>query len=310
MNEDTMKQYALPMIAIGVILMIAGGYQAFNPVLAVSAHDDRADTRSMLATTTFTVEGFNPSVSISGVPIGSVQEGTPVSITCTWDYDGMPNRGGVTLIRYGVGLSPFIHIVERVVDIADTGSRTFDTVVDNVDADISGVAYICSLRDSSDTTIDSVWSSEFTITDTPIPPAQIDDATDTLTAGAVTTYRPGDSFPFVAQGHNIGGQTWNGRVEFRIISPYDSVIGTVTTVSVAPGAWKPLSQSWTVPQDAAEGTYTVQSKWIDDAGTVHAMSAVDFGTETIWGIDISMLGALIALIGLLIVGYGFAKRKS
>jgi hypothetical protein len=311
MNEDTMKQYALPMIAIGVILMIAGGYQAFNPVLAVSAHDDRADVQRMLAITTFTVEGFNPTVSISGVPTGSVQEGTPVSITCTWDYDGMPNRGDVALIRFSYDLAPFIHIVERVDVTADTGSRTFDTVVDNVDADVSGVVYVCALRDSSYVDIADEWSSEFTITDTPIPPAQIDDATDTLTLDA-DTYSPGDTIQMQAWGENIGGCEWFGEVTFTVTQPNGAVYVTQESgpTFVSAGGSATVDGSFTLPSDATAGTWTIQSKWIDEDGNVHALSTIDLGIETIWGYDISMIGALTALIGLLLVGYGFAKRKS
>ena len=55
MNKK-INQYVLAIMAIGVLLIIAGCYQAYNPVLAVSAHDDSDDVKKLMAITTFEVE--------------------------------------------------------------------------------------------------------------------------------------------------------------------------------------------------------------------------------------------------------------
>lgn len=324
MNEDTMKQYALPMIAIGVILMIAGGYQAFNPVLAVSAHDDRADVQRMLAITTFTVEGFNPTVTMTGTPSGSILEGTLIDITCTWDYDGYPQPAAVHLVHKNP-----LQWTTAPITCGDTGSYTFSTPIPLINGPPGTSQFCCIIdawgqRDLGDGEPDPVAETcnAYTIQDTPIPPAQIDDATDTLTVYGIlstgemvsqSTFRPGDRVMFSADGTNIGGQVWEGTVEYYVTPPGESpflLSYPGVRVQVGETYTSYSADIYTLPADAAEGVYTIQTKWVDDDGAVHAMSAVDFGTETIWGIDISMLGALIALIGLLIVGYGLAKRKS
>lgn len=305
MKDNTMNQNAMIAIVIGAILILAGGYQAVNPVLAVSAHDDRADVQRMLATATFTMEGFNPTVTISDTPSGSIQEGTPIDITCIWDCDGMPNIKSVVLMHR----KPSLMRIGTVESPANTGSHTFSTLAPHVAADTAG-SFVCVLADLSDNTVATDYSSEYIITDTPISPAQIDDTTDTLTTGE-TTYRPGETVIMSAWGENIGEQEWyDGRVEFRVTVPFDSLVAQETDINVAAGSSYTATGTWTTPSDAIAGTYTLQSMWIDEDGNVHAMSTIDLGTETIWGYDISVFGVLIALIGLLIVGYGFSKRKS
>ena len=305
MNKDTMKQYALPMIAIGVILMIAGGYQAFNPVLAVSAHDDRADTRSMLATTTFTVEGFDPTVHLHGAPSGSVQEGTPVTLTCTWDFDGL-TPGWVSFNHN----YPWKALHQNAVT-TQTGSQSQDVFVPSVNNDMISAVFGCTIQDGAGKEVATQWSPPYTILDVPNPPAQIDDTTDTLTLTA-SSYSLGDTVGMQAWGENIGGETWLGSVYFIITQPDGKLFDEVAQydLSVTAGSSEIVTDSFSLPSTGQSGTWTIQSKWIDEDGNVHALSTIDLGTETIWGFDIDVFGALIAMIGLLIVGYGLSKRKS
>ena len=264
MNKDIMKQYALPMIVIGTILIIAGGYHAFNPVLAVSAHDDRADVQRMLATTTFTV----------GTSYTSCSE---LDMALLQSHDNNPQNGKIDAVELLVAINN-----------ANAGVLQWDEYYQ----------------------IEYAWRTWCPI-DLPVVPAQIDDSTDTLTLTA-SSYNPGDTVEMLAWGENIGGEEWHGAVTFTVTQPDGSVyvIKESDGINVGAGSSTEAGESFTLPSDAASGAWTIQSKWIDDGGNIHAMSTIDLGTETIWGYDISMIGVLIALIGLLIVGYGLAKRKS
>ena len=129
---------------------------------------------------------------------------------------------------------------------------------------------------------------------------QISDATLTTDKD---TYAVNDPVLLTATGTNNGEATWNGVVQFSITP--GSIIQE-TDVSIASGEIKSVVATWELP---SEDMHIIQSKWIDDAGTVHAMSIIDLGTEEIFGIDIDVFGALIALLGVLLLIGGFVSRK-
>jgi len=265
MTKDTMKQYALPMIAIGVILILAGGYQAVNPVLAVSAHDDSADIqRTMLATTTFTVS--SPYTSCSELNMALLQS-----------YDHNPQNG---VIDYD----------EAMQAISDWNDHLL------TDDDITQVHY--------------AWDNSCPV-DVPLTPARIDDNTDTLVTDK-SEYSTGDRVSLTATGRNTGEQTWNGKVTFTVTNPSGAVYITKTNtgVSVSAGGLKGTTNSFDLPTDTASyGTWSIQSKWIDDAGTIHAMTIIDLGNTSVAGIDIDVLGGIGAGLGLLLLIGGLMARK-
>ena len=308
MKNNTTNQNAMIAIVIGAILMIAGGYQAFNPVLAVSAHDDRAD-RQMLAITTFEMVGVAPTITTTwgDDPITSINEGEPVNVTCTWDYGGTTDYGMVRIVSW----EPWTGLLDEVSASIPTGSHMFSVVTPLVNADTTNAKYMCILLDSAGTGIVNSYGHEYTILDVPNPPAQIDDTTDTLTLDKVS-YNQGDTVMMTAWGENVGGETWLGEVDFIITQPDGTVYDVVSQydISVTAGSSRTVTDSFSLLSTGQSGTWTIQSKWIDEDGNIHALSTIDLGTETIWGYDINVFGALIALIGLLIVGYGFSKRKS
>lgn len=261
MTKNTMKQYAMLMIVFGAIL-IAGGYQAMNPVLAVSAHDDTNDMHSMLAITTFEVEPTYTSCD-------------QLNMDLLMSYDNNPQNGVI-------GASELAKAIQDCSDgtLSDDGLDQINFAATNS----------CPI-------------------DIPPDPARIDDATDTLTTDK-STYKAGDRVRMTATGTNIGDENWHGFIKFYSTDPsgytrevYDYEL------DVAAGATESRDGLMTLPTSAIIGTWTIQSKWIDDEGTVHAMSTIDLGTETIWGIDIYMLGAIGALLGILLLIGGLIARK-
>jgi len=283
MDKKQMKQYAPAMIVIGVILLLVTGYQAFNPVMAVSAHDDRSDVRSMLAITTFEVTPTPrdpPCYAPDGLGYGDI------------DGDGkVTNDDALYITRYVIfGQTSYPMTPEQLI---------------RADVNLGGIS-------SSDGWVVSKYAAYVVGYDSFLvctaSPAQIDDSTDTLTTDE-TTYNPGDTVSMTAWGENVGEQAWSGRVEFSVTAPFDSLVAQETDVTVAAGSSYSATGSWTIPTDATTGTYTLQSKWIDDAGTVHAMSTIDLGTETIWGMDINVLGALGSILGVLLLIGGLMYRK-
>ena len=105
--------------------------------------------------------------------------------------------------------------------------------------------------------------------------AQIDDSTDTLTFNK-STYQLGDTVTMYAIGTNIGDETWNGNVQFIITDPNGNVRDTLTDldVTVPSGTDVQVSNHYTLPSDAASGTWTIQSIWTDDDGVIHAYTMV------------------------------------
>lgn len=144
--------------------------------------------------------------------------------------------------------------------------------------------------------------------DLPLSPARINDDTDTLTTDK-SEYSPGESVVLSARGKNIGGATWNGKIEFRTTSPSVKVVSTKTGLSISPGHTYMAVRHWKIPTTAAAGTYTIQSRWIDDDGTVHALSSIDLGTTEVAGMDVNVLGALGATAGILLLLGGLWARR-
>ena len=260
MDKKQMKQYAPAMIVIGVILLLVTGYQAFNPVMAVSAHDDRSDVQRMLATTTFEV---TPAYTCGSLDMALLMS-----------YDNSPQNGAIDAVELMVAVANW-----------NEGGITED--------ELNQLEY--------------AWKANCHV-DLPPDPARIDDNTDTLTTSE-TTYNPGDTVSMTAWGENIGDQAWSGSVDFRVTAPFNSLVAQETDITVAAGSSYSATGSWTIPTDAPAGTYTLQTQWIDDAGTVHAMSTIDLGTETIWGFDINVLGSIGAILGVLLLIGGLMYRK-
>lgn len=261
MNKKQMKQYAPAMIVIGVILLLVTGYQAFNPVLAVSAHDDRADMRSMLAITTFEV---TPAYTCDSLDMALL-------MSC----DNNPQNGVIDMGE-----------LFAAVDLLNVGAITEDQYRQIEYAYVNG----CPV-------------------DLPPDPARIDDTTDTLTTDK-SSYSPGDVVTMTATGTNIGAENWHGYIIFYSTNPEGNTDEEYEyELDVAAGATESRNGLMTLPTSATVGTWSIQSKWIDDAGTVHAMSTIDLGTETIWGIDINVLGAIGAILGVLLLIGGLMYRK-
>ena len=308
MKNKTTNKNAMIMIVIGAILLIAGCYQVFNPVLAVSAPDDRTDMQ-MLATTTFEVTGADPTVETTWTDgaITSINEGEPVEVTCTWDYGGTTEYGSVHLVHCGPSIETTFHSDGYAA--THTGSRTLSAVVPLVDANEPGAYFVCILTDPTNTQIAASHGPTYTILDVPIPPAQIDDATDTLTLDK-DSYSSGDVVTMTATGTNIGGKNWHGSIIFYTTDP-EGITGEAYEyeLDVAAGATESRDGTTTLPDSAKIGTWTIQSKWIDDNGNVHALSTIDLGTETIWGMDTKVLGGLIVMIGIMLLIFGIMARK-
>ena len=285
MKNKTMNQNAMIAIVIGAILLIAGGYQVFNPVLAVSAPDDSTDMQ-MLATTTFTVSEPN--------------------VTCT---DPTPHfDSGCELLKYEDNLVNGDGVIRT--------AEMVEGILQYLSDDLTMAELMFLQGPYSSTQWDTIPNLQYEInsicTGCYAPPvARIDDDTDTLVTDK-TSYRPGDSVTMIAWGENVGGATWSGKVVFTVTQPDGTLYTTKesTGVSIGAGLSESYVQSFTIPSPAAAGTWNIDSTWIDSAGNVHARASIDLGTETVWGYDINILGALIALIGLVLIGYGLSKRKS
>lgn len=259
MNKN-IKQYAMVIMAIGVLLIIAGCYQAYNPVLAVSAHDDSKDVQRMLAITTFKVEPSYTSCD-------------QLSMSLLMSYDNDPQNGE-------------IDSVELMVAINNHENGLITT--DQLDQ------------------LECAWKNSCPV-DLPPDPARIDDATDTLTTDK-STYKVGDVVRMTATGTNIGDENWYGYIMFYSTDPngYTKEVDSYE-LSVAAGATKSQDGVMTLPASAVTGTWSIQSKWIDESGTVNAMTTIDLGTEEILGIP--TLAILLALLGILVLIAGFSRRK-
>jgi C1A family cysteine protease len=103
----------------------------------------------------------------------------------------------------------------------------------------------------------------------------IDDTTDTLTPDK-PSYSPEEPIAMTASGENTGTEIWTGTVEFIITQPdgtvYDEI--TQTDISVPVGGSEDVTCDFSLPADAQIGTWTIQSKWIDDEGNVDAMASI------------------------------------
>jgi hypothetical protein len=259
MNKN-IKQYAMVIMAIGVLLIIAGCYQAYNPVLAVSAHDDSKDVQRMLAITTFKVEPSYTSCD-------------QLSMSLLMSYDNEPQNG-------------FIDAEELVNAVINHGNGLITT--DQLDQ------------------LECAWKNLCPV-DIPPDPARIDDATDTLTTDK-STYRAGDVVRMTATGTNIGDDNWHGYIMFYSTDPngYTKEVYEYE-LDVAAGATESRDGVMTLPASAVTGTWSIQSKWIDESGTVHAMTTIDLGTEEIFGIP--TMAILITLIGIMLLIAGFSRKK-
>jgi hypothetical protein len=154
--------------------------------------------------------------------------------------------------------------------------------------------------------INYAYESECPV-DIPPDPARIDDATDTLTTDK-STYKVGDVVRMTATGTNIGDENWNGSIMFYSTDPngYTKEVYECE-LDVAAGATESRDGVMTLSPSAVTGTWSIQSKWIDESGTVHAMTTIDLGTEEIFGIP--TLAILLALLGTLVLIAGFSRRK-
>jgi hypothetical protein len=143
--------------------------------------------------------------------------------------------------------------------------------------------------------------------DIPPDPARIDDATDTLTTDK-STYKVGDVVRMTATGTNIGDENWHGSIMFYATDPNGYTAEMYECeLDVAAGATESRDGVMTLPTSAVTGTWSIQSKWIDESGTVHAMTTIDLGTEEIFGIP--TMAILIALLGILLLIAGFSRRR-
>ena len=260
MNKK-IKQYATLIIAVGVILIVAGCYQASNPMMAVSAHDEHEDIQRMLAITAFEV-----------TPMYTSCDQLDMAVLMSYDNDPQSGRIGYT------------ELLAAINDL-ESGLISQD--------ELNQISY----------------AGEFSCAvDLPPDPARIDDTTDTL-ATDKTSYIAGDTVSMTATGTNVGDENWHGYIVFYSTDP-DGYTQEVCKheLNVAPGATESRNGLMTLPTSAVLGTWSIQSKWIDTAGTVHAMSVIDLGTEEIFGIP--ALAILLSLLGTLVLIVGFTARKN
>jgi len=154
--------------------------------------------------------------------------------------------------------------------------------------------------------LESAWVNDCPV-DIPQDPARIDDATDTLTTDK-STYKAGDIVRMTATGTNIGDENWHGYIRFYSTDPngYTKEVYEYE-LDVAAGATESWDGVMTLPASAVTGTWSIQSKWIDESGTVHAMTTIDLGTEEIFGIPTPAI--LLTLLGILVLIAGFSRRK-
>jgi hypothetical protein len=257
MNKD---KYALIMAVIGAILLIAAVGMIYDPVLAVSAHDDQAEVKSMLAITTFEVE---PSYTTCD----------QLSMSLLMSYDDNPQNG--------------------IVDPEEISLAAYNRANDFI------------TKDELDQ-LEFAWMNYCPV-DMPPDPARIDDATDTLTTDK-STYKAGDVVTMTATGTNIGSENWHGYIMFYSTDPngYTKEVYEYE-LDVSAGATESRDGVMTLPASAATGTWSIQSKWIDESGTVHAMTTIDLGTEEIFGIP--TMAILIVLLGILVLIAGFSRRR-
>lgn len=258
--NNKIKQYATAIMAIGVLLILAGCYQAYNPVLAVSAHDDSDDVKKLMAITTFEVEPSYTSCD-------------QLSMSLLMSYDNNPQNGDIDSVELLVAINHH-----------ENGLITTDQLEQ----------------------LECAWKNSCPV-DIPTDPARIDDATDTLTTDK-STYKVGDVVRMTATGTNIGDENWYGCIVFYSTDPngYTKEVYSYE-LNVAAGATESRDGVMTLPASAVTGTWSIQSKWIDESGTVHAMTTIDLGTEEIFGIP--TMAILLVLLGILVLIAGFSRRK-
>ena len=151
-----------------------------------------------------------------------------------------------------------------------------------------------------------------TPTPTPTPkPANIDDSTDTLTFDK-SAYRLGDAVYMYTTGTNIGAATWGGKVIFTITQPNGAVYETIEQhgISVRGGRSETVTDHFQLPSTGQSGTWTAQSKWIDDDGNIHAKSAIlDLGGAESEDDSMWIFGGIGAFLILLYLAYRKKQPK-
>ena len=136
--------------------------------------------------------------------------------------------------------------------------------------------------------------------------AKIDDNTDTITVDK-SSYSPGDAVRMTATGTNIGGESWHGYILFYSTSPSGYTKEEYEyELTVAAGATESRIGHMTLPTDADEGTWSIQSKWIDDNGVVHARSTTTLGSSEI---DTDQIYIVIGVLLFILIVWAALKKR-
>lgn len=315
MTKKQTAQYASAAIVIGLVLMLTGAYQMYDPVLAVEPIRDQPDLpplqlKSMLATTQFEVAADCPMPTVSYPNSPEITfDGTTATCRITIDAGaGHVLDPASTELR---GFNGHTDTYQEWTDLSSQLSYATQTQTVDLTWTMFGTTpwAVCGALITNDCTSSPGWVNTQNYDYTAAAAAQIDDTTDTLTTDQ-TSYHAGDVVKMTATGTNIGEETWNGRVFFKITQPSgESAALYANAATVYAGQTTSVSRDWTLPTNAMPGTWKVQSTWKDNDGIIHAQASIDLGTETIWGIDINVLGGLMVLLGLILAVVGFAKRK-
>ena len=151
-----------------------------------------------------------------------------------------------------------------------------------------------------------------TATPAPTPaPARINDDTDTLTFDK-SSYQLGDIAYMYATGTNNYEGTWQGKVTFTITQPNGAVYETreQQDISVIGKSSKTVTEHFQLPSTGQSGTWTAQSKWIDNDGTIHAQSSIlDLGGEESEDDLMWVIGGIAVFLLLLYLAYRKKQPK-
>jgi hypothetical protein len=136
--------------------------------------------------------------------------------------------------------------------------------------------------------------------------AKIDDNTDTITVDK-SSYSSGDAVRMTATGTNIGGESWHGYILFYSTSPSGYTKEEYEyELTVAAGATESRIGHMTLPTNAEEGTWSIQSKWIDDNGVVHARSTTTLGSSEI---DTDQIYIVIGVLLFILIVWAALKKR-